>query len=113
MRSLLTALLFLIFIGDGFAQERSAYQPRDAKYSSYTNAEDFKVTFKKSNYGLTFKTNDPALDNDLKERITRFMRKNHNRQEYQGNGEFTLRIVKRNQCFYVMHKESPEKLLEF
>ena len=61
-------------------------------------------------YGLTFEQNDRKINKELKQKIERFM-KNTNRPKFKGQGKFTLDIIKRNNQYYVVESQKPERLL--
>lgn len=90
---------------------QSLYNPRNNTKVSQTTAEAFSVTFTKSMYGITFKTNDRLLTNSLKTKIEQFMA-NTNRSKFKGLGVFTLNIIKRQGNYFVVEQKQPEKLLE-
>jgi len=103
-------ILFLLFYAH-VALAQSLYNERANTKLSYTNQEAFSISFEKSMYGITFNPNDRKLNNDLKNRIERFMNST-NRQKYRGLGKFTIDIVKRNGKYYVVEQLKPEMLWE-
>lgn len=92
------------------ASAQSLYNARSNTKISQTTTEAFNVTFKKSMYGIAFKTNDRLLTNSLKTKIERFMA-NTNRSKFKGLGTFTLTIIKRQDSYFVVEEKQPEKLL--
>lgn len=107
----LKIVLILSFINFSYiTYAQSLYNPRANKKVSYLDTEDFSITFKKSMYGLTFNQNDRMLTKDLQTKIERFM-KNTNRPIFKGLGTFTLHIIKRNDQYFVVESQKPEKLL--
>ncbi|MFD1614393.1 hypothetical protein [Gelatiniphilus marinus] len=106
------ALLLTLFISLSFkVSAQSLYAPRTNTKISQTTSETFSVTFKKSMYGIAFKTNDRLLTNSLKTKIEQFMI-NTNCSKFKGLGVFTLNIIKRKGSYFVVEQKKPEKLIE-
>ena len=103
-----TIVLFILISFNCNAQ--SLYDAKANEKVSYRDSEVFSISFTKSLYGLTFEQNDRKINKELKQKIERFM-KNTNRPKFKGQGKFTLDIIKRNNQYYVVESQKPERLL--
>lgn len=108
MKALLLTLFIFLSIK---VSAQSLYAPRANTKISQSTSETFSVTFKKSMYGIAFKTNDRLLTNSLKIKIEQFLI-NTNHHKFKGLGVFTLNIIKRQGSYFVVVRKIPEKRIE-
>ena len=107
MRTLIIAFSLLL---SGVVFGQSLYRPC-VKGGDYRYEQNFEVTINKNSYGISFKSGNPCLNDDLKSGIEKFFRNTTYRQ-FKKMGEHTLRIVRDNGIYYVVERESPLRLFE-
>lgn len=107
MRSIfILGFLILFFVGSA----QSLYRVRTNTQISYVNEEFFTTSFEHTAYGIIFKQNDRNLNDDLKSRIKKFIKKT-NVSKFRKIGTIELDILKRNQIYYGVKQKKPERLL--
>jgi hypothetical protein len=100
----LVVLFFLITFSVHAQRDKTFPRTAQKPYEKVTEAGS--ITFTKTMNSLQF---DRYTDNEVKQKVTRFMKTN--RRGYTALGSYTLRLVKRNGQLYILEKDRPDKLI--
>jgi len=101
---LLISFLLFVSLANGQSLYREQGEQRQKIYS--TSTEMHIVSFEKTTYGLRFHKEYPKEVEGL---ILRFMDKDH--PNFNHLGKYRLTLINRDTKYYIVERESPERLI--